>query len=285
MCYELKGMIIIKYPKDLTGMKFGELTVLRKAEGCASNGGALWICRCSCGNETIVSRSHLTSGHTRSCGCLKKGKHAEDLTGKTFGRLTVLERAEDHISHCGHKEIMWKCRCECGNEVIVRGQSLRSGVTRSCGCLKRELTSERTKVHGRHGERLYYIWCNIIQRCCNKNNQFYHYYGGRGIKICDEWRNDYIAFKEWALSTGYDESAPRGECTIDRIDVDGDYDPDNCRWANAKEQVRNRRNTLKFTYNEEEKSLKEWCEESDLSYDTVYHRLKLGWTFEEALGF
>lgn len=288
VCYESKGMINIKYPKDLTGMKFGELTVLRKSDEYAIENGHIkreqWVCRCSCGNETTVRRSNLVGGSTKSCGCLR-GRNAGDLTGMVFGRLTVLERAEDHVAPSGYKTPMWRCKCECGNEVVVRGKSLRKGETKSCGCLQRELSSERAKVHGYYGERLNHVWNSMVQRCCNENNRAYHNYGGRGIKICDEWRNDYTAFREWALANGYDENAAHGECTLDRIDVDGDYEPDNCRWISMHEQNFNRRDSLVFTYNGEEKTLKEWCNESDWSYDTVWHRLRRGWTFEEALGF
>lgn len=263
-------------------MKFGELTVLRKADERTSDRVEKWMCRCSCGNETIVRRGNLISGNTKSCGCIK---HVEDLTGKTFGRLTVLDRAEDYVYPSGCKERMWRCKCECGNEVVVRGKRLRNGTTKSCGCIRREMMCEREKIHGYSGERLNIIWNGMVQRCCNENNPYYNYYGGRGIKICDEWRNDYVAFREWALSTGYDENAEHGECTLDRIDVDGDYEPDNCRWVSQKEQNRNKRNTLKFSYNGQEKSLAEWCEESNFPYDRALYRLKHGWTFEEALEF
>ena len=283
VCYEFKGMINIKYPRDIAGMKFGELTVLRKADERTSNGETRWICRCSCGNEAIVKKSHLTSGGTKSCGCMKEKKRTEDLTGRVFGRLTVVERVEDSVAPSGRKNVMWKCRCECGNEIVARGSHLRNGSTKSCGCLNRELVSTLNKKHGFSGERLYRVWEGIIKRCCNKNDKSYHNYGGRGIKICDEWRFDYIAFREWALANGYDESAPKGECTIDRIDVNGDYKPDNCRFVSMYEQSQNKRNTLRFAYNGEDKTLKEWCKEYDLSYKTVRYRLKHGWTFEEAL--
>lgn len=287
VCYESKGMINIKYPRDLTGMQFGELTVLGRDAEYIDNNGQIkrdkWVCRCSCGSETIVIRHDLVTGNTKSCGCIKKRKRAKDLTGKTFGRLTVLERVEDHISPCGHKEIMWKCRCECGNEVIVQGKRLRNGTTRSCGCLSRELTSERFSTHGYSKERLYGVWTGMIDRCCNENNQNYHNYGARGIKLCDEWRHNYVSFREWALQAGYDENAEPGECTIDRINTDGNYEPDNCRWANKTEQARNRRNTIMYVYNGEEKPLAEWCDEFDLPYLKVSYRLKHGWTFEEAL--
>lgn len=202
-----------------------------------------------------------------------------DLTGMKFGRLTVLSSAQFQAS----KKKMWNCKCECGNYVTVRGTSLIGGITKSCGCLQKELASKKHSKHNGYGTRLYAIWDSMRQRCNNKNCRAYHNYGGRGIKICDEW-DDFANFKEWAIISGYDNTAKRGTCTLDRINVNGNYSPENCRWNTMKEQSNNRRNTIYMTVNDETHSLSEWASITGIKYDTLWKRYKkYGWSPERVV--
>ena len=207
---------------------------------------------------------------------------AIDLSGKRYGRLIVNHRAEDNISKSGYRTVMWECSCDCGNKVIVRGKCLRSGTTKSCGCLVKELMSQRASKHHGFGTRLYAIWNSMRQRCNNKNHRAYQNYGGRGIKICDEW-DDFRAFREWAYDSGYDDTAKRGVFTIDRIDVNGDYCPNNCRWASAKEQMSNRRCTPYYCLDGEKHTLLEWAEITGIKYETIWKRYSKGWDARRAL--
>lgn len=209
---------------------------------------------------------------------------AKDMTGLRFGRLTVLERA-------GSKNGLatWRCRCDCGKETTVAGDVLRNGNTRSCGCLQRETRSklgssmvaelsDRNTKHGMSRTRLYGIWENIKTRCQNPKSDDYHRYGGRGITICPEWRDSFEAFRDWALANGY-----RDDLTIERIDTDGDYFPENCKWATMKEQSNNRRSNVPITYNGKTQTIAQWAAEIGITHMTLWKRLKRGWPIEKAL--
>lgn len=165
----------------------------------------------------------------------------KDLTGLRFGRLTVIERAGNNKQ----KRATWRCQCDCGIEVVVASNDLINGDTRSCGCFRSELLIERNTSHGLRHTRLYAVWLGMKERCYIPSSVRYPRYGGRGITICNEWRDDFQAFYEWAMANGYDENAPRGQCTIDRIDNDKGYAPENCRWVDLKTQQNNKSNNRK----------------------------------------
>lgn len=181
-------------------------------------------------------------------GNIAQAKEKYSLVGQKIGRLTVVERADDSISPKGKKLIMYRCICDCGNIKIVRKCHLANGKILSCGCLHRELLGNAKRKHGySHKERLYEVWLDMKDRCFNKNNNHYNSYGMRGITICEEWKNDYLSFRNWCISHGYAEEirgSGRNNLTLDRIDVNGNYEPDNCRFVTNRENCLNKRNNL-----------------------------------------
>lgn len=230
---------------DLTGQRFGRLTVTKRAEDYISPKGnklPRWECLCDCGNVVVVNAGSLKrkNNPTRSCGCARKWRVLYDLDGMKFGKLQVISRAFIHKEYGW----MWLCKCECGKETYASTTQLHMGTKQSCGCLKSELTAQRNYKHGgdQRGEtsRLYKVWSGMRQRCNDPDHKSYEIYGGRGIRVCEEW-NDFSAFESWAILNGYNESAPFGKCTLDRINVNGNYEPDNCRWVDMKTQSQNKR--------------------------------------------
>ena len=203
-----------------------------------------------------------------------------DLLNQRFGRLVVIEPSKSK-----NNETMWKCKCDCGNITIVSTSNLRANRIKSCGCFKLDKLIERSSTHNQRHTHLYEIWKSMKQRCYNPNLKPYKNWGARGIKVCDEWRYNFQAFYDWAYANGYSvktRNNQKTKLTLDRIDVNGNYEPSNCRWVDRKTQARNTRVNKYISYKGITKCLAEWCEELNLSYSIIHGRLFRGWTIEKA---
>lgn len=187
-----------------------------------------------------------------------------DLVGKKFGRLTVQER---YIND-NKGGARWCCSCDCGNFTIVRTYHLTSGKIRSCGCIKKEMLSNRKDAHHKTGTKLYRIWAGIKQRCFNSNHKNYSRYKGRGITVCNEWKNDFLSFYNWSLKNGYKDGL-----TIERINNDGNYCPENCRWSTRKEQANNTSRNRFIFYNGEIHTVSEWSKKFGIKYKILEYRI------------
>lgn len=203
-------------------------------------------------------------------GQFVKGENVHSLVGNTYGNLTVVA-----LGYIRDRRSYWICQCECGNQKIVRGDALISLKTISCGCLKKQqdrINLTANHKGGRTKERLYHIWMGMRQRCHNPNNHAYKDYGGRGISVFQEWE-DYDVFKQWAFENGYSSNL-----TIERKNVNGNYEPSNCCWIPQKLQPRNTRKTVYFDFDNGEHSIVEWAEITGLKRATLYTRKKRGYT-------
>ena len=201
---------------------------------------------------------------------------ALNLVNQKYGRALVIKRVENKGRY-----VRWLCKCECGNEFVALTQHLRSGAVQSCGCLRKDIAIKKSKTintkHGKHKTRLYKIWAAIKGRCYNQNNESYKNYGARGITICKEWENNYSAFETWANDNGYNDTL-----TIDRIDVNGNYEPSNCRWATRQEQQNNRRVNHYIEYQGEKRTVAEWARKLGIKKNTLDGRINKGWPIERA---
>lgn len=199
------------------------------------------------------------------------------MIGRKFSKLTVIQRDIDKPSG-RHKPCYWICRCDCGNEISVITGDLKSGNTKSCGCYKAERLSKLRTTHKKSRTKLYNVWNTMKSRCYNEKAEKYKDYGARGITVCDEWLHNFQAFYEWAMANGYEENL-----TIDRKDVNGNYEPSNCRWSTTKEQANNKRTNRYITYNGETHTLAEWAEIRGITQSALRHRLARGWALDKAL--
>lgn len=246
--------------RSIIGRKFGKLTVVEFDHmGAYSN--SYWLCRCDCGETRIVSRRALVNGETKRCrNCHQDIK--VDLTGKRFGKLTVL--GLDHVDR--KRGSFWLCQCDCGNEIVMRRDSLTTGNTKSCGCYFFDVH----RTHGMTNTRLFREWTQMRRRCRETDGDHYQWYGARGISVCSEWDN-FETFCDWTLNNGY-----RDDLTIDRIDNNLGYYPENCRWVDNLTQQNNRSNNRRITYRVETHSAKEWSRILGVSYSKLLYRLDVG---------
>ena len=263
---------------DLIGERFGKLLVI-DCVGTIRNGdrsATFWECMCDCGNTTVVRTAYLMNGSTRSCGCLvaetaRKSSY-RDLTGKRFGMLTA-----QHVHRIDGK-VYWKCKCECGNERVIATGRLTTGSAYSCGCVRRKI-DPRIK-HGMANTRIYAIFKGMRARCTNENHPYYKNYGGRGIKVCDEWMADdgFEKYYKWSMENGYAE-----DLSIDRIDNDGNYEPSNCRWVDNKTQSNNTSTNRRFVFMGKEYTMAQISDMTNVPYRLISRRISRGWSIEDAI--
>lgn len=264
---------------SLLGQRFGRLTVIREEEERAKNGSIRWRCRCDCGGETVATGDILRRGLVVSCGCFMRERASEtarrklyiDLTGERFGKLTVIAEAPRR-GNKGYARY-WVCKCDCGNEKEVAQNGLRSGRHVSCGeCY------HPGKTHGMSGTKMYCSWQCMLQRCENSNNPYYRNYGARGITVCNEW-HDFQVFHDWAISHGWQKGLQ-----IDRIDVNGNYEPDNCRWVTHAEQQRNRRYHHTISWDGRDWIFADIPRKTGIPYSTLYYQVvEKGHSVDEVL--
>lgn len=247
---------------DLTGERFGQLMVLSLSH--TDDLGSHWLCQCDCGNQKVIRANSLRSGDTKSCG------HIEDLTGQRFGKLLVVGR-DDSPQTTKQKRIKWACACGCGNFTSVSSGNLKNGNTASCGCEK----YANRGTHGMTNTPTYKAWDAMIQRCTNSNDARYKDYGGRGITVCDRW----LKFSNFLEDMGV---KPAG-LELDRIDNNGGYFLDNCRWISGIENKRNTRGNRYLVYGGEKLCVAAWAEKLGINKGTITNRLSRGWSVEETL--
>ena len=201
--------------------------------------------------------------------------------GQKFGKLTVIKLVEGDNA----QNRKYLCQCDCGNEKITSEDNLKRGHCKSCGCLYKNNGGKQKEIKGYYLDsrsKLYKVWVSMIRRCTNPKDCNYERYGKRGITVCEEWK-DYSAFRNWAINTGYEENHSRAECSLDRIDNNGNYEPSNCRWTNSKIQGNNTRTNTIIGYKGVSKTLSEWADFYKIPYDLFVNRYIKGWTIEEII--
>lgn len=196
--------------------------------------------------------------------------------GKRINYFTVISR-----EYVRNKQWYFLCKCDCGKKFYATISDIRK--RKSCGCMSVELSSKANTKHGGCGTKIYNTWLSMKSRCYNPNNDDYNDYGGRGIIVCNEWLNNFESFRDWSYANGFEEMASKGRCSIDRIDVNGNYEPSNCRWADDITQANNRRSNVLINHNGETHTRAEWARDNDLGEDTIVSRLKNGWDLDKAI--
>lgn len=264
---------------DITGKKFNRWKVLERMPN-TDKGHAMWLCRCDCGTEKVVSSESLRNGASKSCGCLLKEsahKRLVDLSGMRFGYLTVIKRTNND----NWNGTQWLCRCVCGKITVVRGNSLKdkNKPILSCGC-----KNPTSKTHGMTGTRIYNIFSEMLARCFKLKASGYKYYGGRGITVCNRWLK-FENFRDDMLESYNKHVEEFGEkqTTLDRIDSNGNYCKENCRWATWKEQGNNKRPRKLLKYNNKLYTVIECAKMAKICCRTFRDRLQRGWSVERAV--
>jgi hypothetical protein len=243
--------------QNISNQRFGKWLTVRKVGGGRPR-GAMWLCRCDCGAERVVSSSSLRFGNSTNCGCGR----AEDLSGQSFGRWTVLARGENEPN----RMLKWLCVCKCGTERLVRGAALKNGTSTSCHGCKRshEYMAERN------------IWRMMLRRCQDPEDLAYPGYGGRGIAVCKRWQT----FENFYADMG---PRPSVQMTLERKDNNGPYSPQNCEWLDRIAQANNRRSNRVLTFRGKTQTIQQWARETGIKRSTIWMRLAKGWPIELAL--
>lgn len=270
---------------DLTNKRFGNCVALESFTKITKSKQYVthWKCLCDCGNIFSINSQNLRNGKPHSCGCIKKPKDnskQREHIGEKYNKLEII----GYIEPQDRKNVTYNylCKCDCGNVIPANISKLKNGHTKSCGCNKeqvKEMIGNLNRKYKYPNKRLYSIFKLMHRRCTDPNDIRYSSYGGRGIKICKEWE-DYDAFSEWALNNGYNS-----ELTIDRIDVNGDYEPKNCRWITNQKQQNNRRNCHYIEYNGETHTVTEWARILNIPIGKFRWHIQHGKTIQQTLNF
>lgn len=257
---------------NLKGQKFGRLIVL--SFSYMQNHRSYWLCKCDCGNVKNIYSGDFKNGHTKSCGCLKKNNNFKDITGQKFGRLTVIK-----FAYVKDENAYFLCQCDCGRKHITKGARLRNGGVKTCG---KCINPSGYRIHNMHKHKFYKIWADVKQRCLNKNYKAYKWYGNRGITVCKRWL-EFINFRDDMYSSYKEHKLNNSYTSIDRINNNGNYCKENCRWATNEEQQRNKRDNHYLTYKGKTLLLIQWSEKLHINKNTIYGRFAKGCTVKEIL--